>query len=337
MQLTTIWPLALIGFSIIIGPVLVVSYLRSEVFPKSAYSVVSVLILTICLIVLQVYHTEFFITGLLPHENFTYMYTLLVAPAMFFYFGRFVISPDSGFNPYLLLCLLPCALPSLVGHNIALSIVFLIGAGYALWFAWVVFSLRSAHRQRRFEMAFAITITLMAVGVFAFSTFFPTHDLFVLFYSQSIGLAYVFVAFALIAIPDFVTDLFELARVKYTASTLVTINTQEKLQDLERCMKERQLFRDEGLTLGALASELELSSHQLSELLNNHLDMSFSNYIRHHRIEAAKVQLVDEPEASILAISMDVGFRSQSTFYAAFKTEIGISPGEFRKSGSKEG
>ena len=37
------------------------------------------------------------------------------------------------------------------------------------------------------------------------------------------------------------------------------------------------------------------------------------------RVEAAKALLVTAPSQSILTVSMDTGFRSQSAFYAAFK------------------
>ena len=323
-------PLALIGFSIVIGPVLVLAYLRSTLFPKSAYAVTSVVLLTLILILLQLHHGLYFAQGIAPHTQETYIYGLLVAPALFFYVGRFVVSPQASFSPKLLVCLVPCLLPLLVPAELALSVVFLIGAGYAIWFAWVVVSLRALRKQHRFEMTFAMIITVMAAGVFVSSTFLSQDSVFYLFYSQSIGLAYVLVTFALIAIPDFVSDLFELARSKYLSTTLSAIDTEKKLGQLDELMAVRELYRDEGLSLATLAQELELSSHQLSELLNGFRQMSFSAYVKQHRVEAAMQQLIAEPSASVLSIGLDVGFRSQSTFYAAFKAETGLSPGDFR-------
>ena len=57
----------------------------------------------------------------------------------------------------------------------------------------------------------------------------------------------------------------------------------------------------------------------------------FSKYVRDCRVEAAKALLVAAPSQSILSISMDTGFRSQSAFYAAFKEATGQSPGDYRK------
>ncbi|MEM9621304.1 MAG: helix-turn-helix domain-containing protein [Pseudomonadota bacterium] len=326
-----LWPFALIGFSVVIGPVLVLAYLRSDLFPKSLYSVTSVILLTLCLLLLQFHHTAFFAGVSTPTAEWSYIYALMLAPALFFFFGRFVIAPDSTFSPYLLVCLIPCVLPSLVSAKTATNVVLFIGSGYALWFAWIVLSIRALRKQHAFEMGFAVVITLMAAGIFILSAFLQSDALFYLFYSQSIGIAYILVTFALLAIPDFVNDLFELARSKYLHSTLGTIDEMQKLAELDQFMQGREPWREENLTLAGLAQEVELSSHQLSELLNHHKGVSFSNYIRGYRIEAAKTQLVADPDTSVLAISLDVGFRSQSTFYTAFKAATGQSPGDYRK------
>ena len=331
VNLIELWPLALIGFSLVVGPVLVAGYLRSNLFPKSAYSVTATILLTLCLLVLQTQHANYFVTGNVLEGHWPYLYSLLIAPALFFFFGRFVIAPDANFSPYLLVCLMPCLLPILVSEQIAKNIVLLIGAGYALWFGWIVVSMRTLRKQHTFEIGFAAVITLMAAGVFILSMFIQTSELFYLFYSQSIGIAYVLVTFALLAIPDFVTDLFELARSRYSPSTLGAVDEQEKLQELDQLMQSRELWRDENLSLTTLADEIDLSSHQLSELLNQHNGISFPGYVRQYRINAAKLHLINEPEASILAIGMEVGFRSQSTFYSAFKGETGLSPGDYRK------
>lgn len=78
-----------------------------------------------------------------------------------------------------------------------------------------------------------------------------------------------------------------------------------------------------------------MSSHQLSELINVHFGMGFSRYIREQRVKRAKALLASEPDASILSIGLETGFKSQSNFYAAFKESTGLSPGDYRKSLNK--
>ena len=80
-----------------------------------------------------------------------------------------------------------------------------------------------------------------------------------------------------------------------------------------------------------LAQALELSAHQMSELINSHFGIGFSRYIREQRVREAKALLRSDHRSSVLSISMMTGFRSQSNFYAAFREITGESPGSYRK------
>ena len=74
------------------------------------------------------------------------------------------------------------------------------------------------------------------------------------------------------------------------------------------------------------------SGHRVSELINVYFGINFSRYIREQRIDAAKILLEKEPNSTVLAISLETGFKSQSNFYVAFKEITGMSPGAYRKS-----
>lgn len=102
------------------------------------------------------------------------------------------------------------------------------------------------------------------------------------------------------------------------------------MQKLERLMIEGKAYLNQDLSLPSLAADVGISSHQLSELINTRLGMGFSRYVRERRVEAAKALLVTAPSQSILSVSLDTGFRSQSAFYAAFKEMTGQSPGDYR-------
>ena len=70
-----------------------------------------------------------------------------------------------------------------------------------------------------------------------------------------------------------------------------------------------------------------------SQTLNEEIGSTFFDYVAHWRIEAAKPRILSG-EASILAIALEVGFNSRSTFYKAFKRETGMTPKAFaRQSG----
>jgi AraC-like DNA-binding protein len=65
--------------------------------------------------------------------------------------------------------------------------------------------------------------------------------------------------------------------------------------------------------------------------------VGFSRYVRERRVDAARRLLVAAPSQSILSVSLDTGFRSQSSFYAAFKEITGQSPGDFREAALRKG
>jgi AraC-like DNA-binding protein len=154
---------------------------------------------------------------------------------------------------------------------------------------------------------------------------------FYLFYANSISVAMTCVISALLIFPDLLEDVVAITERAYSQSQLENVDTQANLDKLEKLFEHEALYKDENITLTKTAEMLELSSHQLSELINTYHGINFPRYVKNYRIEAAKKQLIDEPNSSMLAISLDNGFKSQSAFYAAFKAATGMSPGSYRK------
>lgn len=324
----------LIGFSLVVSILLLVVYLCSQQFPRSLIAVLSCGCLTLALVVIQAEHLLYFLGMGNPFDALHYRIALFVAPTLFLVFGRYVVLPDGPFTAWLLAAFAPCLLPVLLPFSVALPILLLVGAGYASWLGWFVYRARASRPQHRFEFFFSTIIFVSAAVVMVAGAFLPWLDVFWFFliYSQCIGIAYLFVVFALAAIPSFVDDLFEEGRTRYATSTLVSVDVDATVDRLNRLMAETALYKDDELTLSVLAHELDLTTHQLSELLNRHLGGGYSQYIRRLRIEAAKAILAENPDQSVLSVAMEVGFRSQSTFYAAFREVTGLSPGDYRKS-----
>lgn len=108
-------------------------------------------------------------------------------------------------------------------------------------------------------------------------------------------------------------------------------------QQLDRLIKEvdqQQLWREEGLTIGALAARLALPEHQLRRLINEGLGYrNFTAFINERRIATAK-QILCDPAArrsTVATIAFDVGFASLGPFNRAFRDATGFSPTEWRK------
>lgn len=108
----------------------------------------------------------------------------------------------------------------------------------------------------------------------------------------------------------------------------------KSLGSLERLMTSERVYRQEGLTIGALALKLGLPEYKLRPLINQGLGYrNFNAYLNHYRIEEAKAALADaaQAEVPVLTIAMDAGFQSLNPFNRAFKAKTGLTPTEYRQ------
>lgn len=113
-------------------------------------------------------------------------------------------------------------------------------------------------------------------------------------------------------------------------SLLEGLDLEEQKQKLERLMNQERIFLDEELRLPTLASEMKLSVHCLSALLNEFIGKSFNEYVNEFRIAEAKKMLLEEMDRSVLSIGLAVGFNSYSAFLRSFvKSEL-QTPKKFR-------
>ncbi|MCW7493529.1 helix-turn-helix domain-containing protein [Leptospira sp. 2 VSF19] len=95
-------------------------------------------------------------------------------------------------------------------------------------------------------------------------------------------------------------------------------------------MNLEQLYLNENLSLAILAKRLDLHTHQLSEILNSHLNSTFRNYVNQFRLQEAARLLLEKPEMSILSVIYASGFNSKSSFHKLFLDRFGHSPQNYR-------
>jgi len=192
--------------------------------------------------------------------------------------------------------------------------------------------MRNQRSRFRFEIFFFGLFALMAFAALLLGLSLPwlEHNVFYLAYANSISIAMVLVVSALLIFPELLSDIQLVVELSYAKSKLHGIDTEQKVVELEQLMLHEKPFEDEQLSLATVADLLGLNAHQLSELINTEYGHSFPRFIREHRVRLAKTLLVSEPNASVLAISMMAGFKSQSNFYTAFKESTGEAPGNYR-------
>ncbi len=92
-----------------------------------------------------------------------------------------------------------------------------------------------------------------------------------------------------------------------------------------------QQLNDATLSPQRVAAELGMSVRTL-HMLFEPTGVSFSRWLLQRRVDQARSLLASsaQPARSIAEIAMSVGFNELSTFYRAFRAEVGATPGEFR-------
>ncbi len=269
---------------------------------------------------------------------FIYLLFLGFVGPLFYLYSQHILKTDKKWSKYKNWHFFPVLLIALVGFlfpeyfNVAYSFMFLLGGMYMSRLAWSLYQLRI--RRTLFKMEFIFTavflswaIAVVLVGILSAQAM----DLLIPIQTIMLAMAITAAIHIQLNYPHLLSSLEEIAQRQYQSSTLLNVDCDVIKQRLEDLMHNKHVYQDSELSLLALAEILDLKSHQLSELINTQLGMSFSSYLRQQRIKAAEILLKTEPEVSVLAIGLSVGFSSQSAFYSAFKEFHSMAPGQYRQ------
>jgi AraC-like DNA-binding protein len=124
----------------------------------------------------------------------------------------------------------------------------------------------------------------------------------------------------------------------YQKSGLNEEEAHEILSKLYSLMDSDQPYLESELDLPALAEMVYVSSHKLSQVINEYLNKNFFDFVNEYRINKVKEYLTD-PDSNqykIISLAYDSGFNSKSTFYNFFKKVEGVTPAEYRQKYQKE-
>jgi AraC-like DNA-binding protein len=121
---------------------------------------------------------------------------------------------------------------------------------------------------------------------------------------------------------------------KYERSALGPERAARIASKIEAAMQQDKLYRDSSLSLWDLAQNVGVNSNHVSQTLNATLQKNFFDYVNGWRINEAAT-LLQTTSKSILEVTYEVGFNSRSSFYTAFKRELGTTPKMFCKESGK--
>lgn len=111
------------------------------------------------------------------------------------------------------------------------------------------------------------------------------------------------------------------------------VNLPEWKHKIVQIMQSDRLFENPNLTLTDVAEKLKTPPKQVSQIVNQGLQLNFNDFVNQYRTEAIleKFQHGEHRQKTLLALALECGFNSKSTFNRAFKKSTGLSPQDYLK------
>lgn len=118
---------------------------------------------------------------------------------------------------------------------------------------------------------------------------------------------------------------------KYQKTGLTESHSLELKEQLEVYFQDHKPYLKSDLRLKDLARELNLSRHHTSQIINEHFNVSFFDFVNGYRIEEAKKLLLENNNLNITDVIYSSGFNNRVSFYRIFKEHTGTTPSNFKK------
>jgi AraC-like DNA-binding protein len=120
---------------------------------------------------------------------------------------------------------------------------------------------------------------------------------------------------------------------KYEKSSLTDDSRNANLIKLEQIIQIEKPHLKSNFSLSILSKKMGLSTHHLSQILNESLGQTFFEYLAAKRIEESQILLKSSENSHIKIeeIAEMVGYNSKSAFNNAFKKITGFTPSEYRQ------
>jgi AraC-like DNA-binding protein len=212
---------------------------------------------------------------------------------------------------------------------------------HGLYFAFVTYLLAALYfakikiNSNAIKIPFYIII-LSLLFVYSASIFnFYTHSNNVALFNSiiiiEIALLFYYLTYFFVFNDSFIH--LPVTTIKYKNSSLNEENIASYTIQMKNIMEAEKLFLDAALTLQTFSEKTAIPKHYISEILNVHLQKTFTQFVNEYRIqEFIHLYTNDENNHySIIGIAYSVGFKNKSTFNTTFKKFTGVSPSEYPK------
>jgi len=116
--------------------------------------------------------------------------------------------------------------------------------------------------------------------------------------------------------------------------TVIDRYKNDYVSRFEDLLINKKYFLNPDLTLDNIAEELNLSKSHLSRIINKEMKTTFPEYMNELRVKEAKFYLrhPDFGNYTLVAIGLEAGFASKTSFNNTFKKVTGMTPSEYKNS-----
>lgn len=120
---------------------------------------------------------------------------------------------------------------------------------------------------------------------------------------------------------------------KYSGSRLKDSEAKLYVEKINNHMMLSKPYLNPDLTLLQLASDLGITPHVLSQIINDQYKLNFFDFVNQYRVQEFKKAVVDPKNKnySLLGIAFECGFNSKSAFNRMFKKSTGLTPSQFKE------
>lgn len=100
-------------------------------------------------------------------------------------------------------------------------------------------------------------------------------------------------------------------------------------EKLVRIMEQEKPYLEPRLSLTELAQRMKISPNHLSQVINQEANVNFHDFVNRYRVEKFLHMASEKTHYSLLALALESGFNSKSSFNTIFKKQKGLSPSEY--------
>ncbi|MGW9687001.1 helix-turn-helix domain-containing protein [Flagellimonas sp. 2504JD1-5] len=121
---------------------------------------------------------------------------------------------------------------------------------------------------------------------------------------------------------------------KYEKSGLTPSLSNELKESLVYLFSVEKIYKENNINLDMVAEKLSTTRHNASQIINEHFNVSFHEFVNMYRIQEAKELLLEDKsrKLSIINVAYEVGYNNKVTFNKAFKKDTQLTPSEYQKS-----